>query len=86
MIKKENLKIKNRHGDILYTEIRFPENNKGELPLVILCHGFKGFKDWGCFPYLMEKIAAEGNYAVSFNFSYSKNSYFIIFYRFLKKY
>lgn len=71
MIKKENLKIKNQHGDILYTDIRFPENNKGELPLVILCHGFKGFKDWGCFPYLMEKIAAEGNYAVSFNFSYN---------------
>ncbi|HEX2787169.1 MAG TPA: alpha/beta fold hydrolase [Ignavibacteria bacterium] len=41
------------------------------MPLVIFCHGFKGFKDWGCFPYMLDKIAAEGNFVVSFNFSYN---------------
>jgi uncharacterized protein len=38
---------------------------------VVLCHGFKGFKDWGFFPYLAERIAASGHAAVSFNFAHS---------------
>lgn len=70
MIKQISLKIKNRHGDNLNTDFRFPES-KSKLPLVILCHGFKGFKDWGCFPYMMEKIASENYFTVSFNFSYN---------------
>ncbi len=43
----------------------------GELPLIIFCHGFNGFKDWGGFPYMMEKLAAPGFIAVSFNFSFN---------------
>lgn len=69
-IKKISIKIKNSHGDDLNTDLRFPENT-GKLPLVILCHGFKGFKDWGCFPYIMDKIAEANNFCVSFNFSYN---------------
>jgi len=72
-IKKLSLKIKNVHGDELNTDIRFPadlkENKK--LPVVILCHGFKGFKDWGCFPYMMERISNEGFCTVAFNYSYN---------------
>jgi len=70
-INKVSLKIKNKTGDDLITDFRFPESGKEKLPLVILCHGFKGFKDWGCFPYMMDRIAEEGNFAVSFNFSYN---------------
>ncbi len=70
-IKKVSLKIKNKTGDDLITDFRFPESGTEKLPLVILCHGFKGFKDWGCFPYMMERIAEEGYFAVSFNFSYN---------------
>lgn len=37
---------------------------------IVICHGFKGFKDWGFFPYLSERMAAEtGAAVVSFNFS-----------------
>jgi len=69
-VKKISIKIKNRHGDELNTDLRFTESQEKQ-PLVILCHGFKGFKDWGCFPYMMDRIAEEGNFAVSFNFSYN---------------
>lgn len=69
-IEKTSLKIKNEHGDNLNTDFRFdPEGTN--LPLVIFCHGFKGFKDWGGFPHMMNKIADENNFAVSFNFSYN---------------
>lgn len=38
-------------------------------PAVVICHGFKGFKDWGFFPRLAERLALAGFTAVSFNFS-----------------
>jgi dienelactone hydrolase len=38
-------------------------------PAVVICHGFKGFKDWGFFPHLAERLALAGVTAVSFNFS-----------------
>ena len=39
------------------------------LPVVVVCHGFKGFKNWGFFPYLGEQLAAAGMLAVGFNFT-----------------
>jgi hypothetical protein len=38
--------------------------------ILIICHGFKGFKDWGMFPYAARKIAQEVD-VVTFNFSYN---------------
>ncbi|MFZ1322215.1 MAG: alpha/beta hydrolase [Ignavibacteria bacterium] len=72
-IKKLSLKIKNKYGDDLNTDIRFPDdtNENKKLPVLILCHGFKGFKDWGCFPYMMERISAESFCTVAFNYSYN---------------
>jgi len=37
--------------------------------LVIIVHGFKGFKDWGMFPPLTERLAQAGFTAVSLNLS-----------------
>ena len=41
----------------------------GSRPAVVICHGFKGFKDWGYFPVAAERLALAGFTAVSFNFS-----------------
>lgn len=38
-------------------------------PVVILCHGFKGFKDWGFFPILATKIAESGFVVITYNCS-----------------
>jgi alpha-beta hydrolase superfamily lysophospholipase len=38
-------------------------------PAVLIIHGFKGFKDWGMFPHLAERLARAGFVAVSFNLS-----------------
>ena len=38
-------------------------------PAVVIVHGFKGFKDWGFFPPLAERLARAGFTAVSFNMS-----------------
>lgn len=41
----------------------------GERPTVVVCHGFKGFMEWGFFPHLAELLAQRGFTAVRFNFS-----------------
>jgi uncharacterized protein len=38
-------------------------------PAVLVLHGFKGFKDWGMFPHLAERLARAGFTAVSPNLS-----------------
>jgi dienelactone hydrolase len=41
----------------------------GERPAVVICHGFKGFMEWGFFPSLAALLAARGFVAVRFNLS-----------------
>lgn len=67
----KNFKIKDSSGDTLNIDLRYTESNKGKLPLLVFCHGFKGFKDWGCFPYMLDSISANKICCVSFNFSFN---------------
>lgn len=70
MITRKSFNIQNEYGDNLVTDIKYDENKK-DLPLVIFVHGFKGFKDWGGFPYMTDKLSEAGFFVVSFNFSYN---------------
>ena len=44
-------------------------NRRVAGPAVVLCHGFKGFKDWGFLPPLAERLARAGYVVVSWNAS-----------------
>ena len=55
-------------GDPIRGDIRFLEGG-GKRPAVIVCHGFKGFKDWGFHPHLGVRLAEAGFVAVHFNLS-----------------
>ena len=67
----QNLKIKNKSGDLLNIDLRYNKNITDKMPLLIFCHGFKGFKDWGGFPYLLHELSFNNIFAVSFNFSFN---------------
>ncbi|MGQ0554310.1 MAG: alpha/beta fold hydrolase [Planctomycetota bacterium] len=41
------------------------------LPVTVLCHGFKGFRDWGLFPPLAERLANSGRAIAVFDFSHN---------------
>lgn len=43
----------------------------GRAPLVVLVHGFKGFMDWGCWPWVARELAARGFACLRFNFSHN---------------
>ena len=40
-------------------------------PTVLVCHGFKGFKDWGFFPWLADRLADAGLAAIRLDFSHN---------------
>ncbi len=63
-------RIRNSSGDLIRGDMHLPEKPEN-APAVILCHGFKGFKDWGYAPHAAERMADEGWCAVRFNFSHN---------------
>ncbi|MFT4525089.1 MAG: pimeloyl-ACP methyl ester carboxylesterase [Bacteroidia bacterium] len=50
-------------------DLHLPEEKNA--PLVIMVHGFKGFKDWGHFPLVGDAFAAAGFAFLRFNFSHN---------------
>jgi len=52
-------------------DIYHPADPSGPLPVAILCHGFKGFRMWGMFPYLARRLAATGRGVVLFDYSHN---------------
>jgi pimeloyl-ACP methyl ester carboxylesterase len=57
-------------GDVRHVTAGVPPDPGGGKTVIVVCHGFKGFKDWGFFPYLSEALAERtGATVVSFNFS-----------------
>jgi dipeptidyl aminopeptidase/acylaminoacyl peptidase len=59
-------------GEIVRGNVHLPADDPGgRLPLVLLLHGFKGYKDYGFFPHLTQRLADGGLVAARFNFSHN---------------
>lgn len=52
-------------GDATYIERESP------MPVVVFCHGYKGFKDWGAWNLVAEEFAKAGFFFLKFNFSHN---------------
>ena len=63
-----NIKINQEPHPIL-ADIYYPNISNGCL--VVFCHGFKGFKDWGAWHLVAEKFAQDGFIFLKFNFSHN---------------
>ena len=51
--------------DVLYNR------EKENQPIVIFCHGYKGFKDWGAWNLMAKQITNAGFCFIKFNFSHN---------------
>ena len=60
--------ITNNSSEKINIDLRHREDAK-EAPVIIIVHGFKGFKNWGFFPDLSERLALDGYVTVTPNFS-----------------
>jgi fermentation-respiration switch protein FrsA (DUF1100 family) len=69
-IARSPFRIEARPGHIIRGDLWSPPQSGESTSAIVVCHGFKGFKDWGFFPYLSSRIAERtGLPTVSFNFS-----------------
>jgi len=65
---KEPFELSNSTGEKIHGDIRY-EIDSEKKPVVIICHSFMAFKDWGFFPYVAEQIVNAGFTSIIFNFS-----------------
>ena len=67
---KTNSIIKSCFGRETAIDISIPDET-GSYPLIIFCHGFKGFKDWGHFNLIAEEFKNRGFILLKFNFTFN---------------
>lgn len=68
-VSHERFELASEAGDPIRGDVRRSRDPRGETAIVV-CHGFKGFKDWGFFPHVCELLAERTDHPViSFNFS-----------------
>jgi len=70
MIFKKNRIIHSKDKKPILYDVYYKETEKPQ-PLVIFCHGYKGFKDWGAWHLVAEAFAEKGFCFVKFNFSHN---------------
>jgi len=70
MKKIKNIIIPGKHTKPILIDT-FYEQNAKEKPIVIFAHGFKGYKDWGCWNLVAEKFAKKNAFFIKFNFSHN---------------
>jgi len=70
MKKIKNMVISGRHGRDILADAFFEENGIGK-DVVLFCHGYKGYKDWGAWDLVAEEFARRGFFFVKMNFSHN---------------
>ncbi len=66
----KNILVKGRHNKPIVTDVFYEENSTAK-PILIFCHGYKGFKDWGSWNLMAETFAKAGFCVIKFNFSHN---------------
>ena len=66
----KNKILKNEGKKTLVYDVYFTATNTPK-PIVLFCHGYKGFKDWGAWHLVAEEFAKAGYFFVKFNFSHN---------------
>jgi uncharacterized protein len=67
---EQSFRIPNEAGDLITGDLRFTGHD-GRKPVVVVCHGFTAFKDWGPFPTFGRRFASQGFASIVFNFSHN---------------
>ena len=70
MIKEKNLVLTRENKKSIVYDIYYTKDQT-QKPIVIFCHGYKGFKDWGAWHLVAETFAREGFFFLKLNFSHN---------------
>lgn len=70
MIIDKNQIIEGKHQKLILVDT-FYHKTVLPKPVIIFCHGYKGFKDWGAWDLMANLFADAGFFLVKFNFSHN---------------
>jgi pimeloyl-ACP methyl ester carboxylesterase len=70
MILENNLVLERENKKSIVYDISYLNTNSPK-PIVIFCHGYKGYKDWGAWNLVAKSFAEAGFFFLKFNFSYN---------------
>ncbi len=70
MIQENNLVLTRENNKPIAYDVCY-SLNQTKKPVIIFCHGYKGFKDWGAWHLVAEKFSKEGFFFLKFNFSHN---------------
>ena len=66
----KNIQIPGKHKKPILIDVFYSEDNQPK-PIIIFCHGYKGFKDWGAWNLMAEEFAKQGYCFIKFNFAFN---------------
>lgn len=66
----KNIILEGKHEKPIVTDTFYVES-KMPKPIIIFCHGYKGFKDWGAWDLMAKAFANAGFFFIKFNFSHN---------------
>lgn len=70
MIREKQFVLSGKSNKPIVLDVSF-EPTQTPKPIVIFCHGYKGFKDWGAWNLVAERFAYHGFFFIKFNFSHN---------------
>lgn len=70
MITSSNIILKGENDRAILLDYEHQETIK-PLPVVVFCHGYKGYKDWGAWNLAAEEFTNADMFFVKFNFSHN---------------
>lgn len=69
----KDIKVEGKHGRPFLLDYFYPKTIE-RCPVVVFVHGYKGFKDWGCWERIAEAFAEAGFLFIKFNFAFNGTS------------
>ena len=68
---QRNISVKStNHSKPILTDVFYKSNFK-KKPIIIFCHGYKGYKDWGAWNLAAEEFVKNDVFFLKFNFSHN---------------
>ncbi len=71
MIERKNIQLTGENNRPFLLDYIHAKTDDKNLPVIIFCHGFKGFKDWGAWDLMGSAFAKAGFLFIKFNYSHN---------------
>lgn len=66
----KNILVDGKHQKSIVTDVFYQETQQPKK-VIIFCHGYKGFKDWGAWNLMASQLVKAGFFFIKFNFSHN---------------